>query len=67
MAAPGSMSALACWRQPRITPGKGGRTLADLRLAILFSEFYKKGYQEKSFPLDRTPRKFLSRDPAHCL
>ena len=32
------MSALACWRQPRITPGKGRRTLADLRVAILFSE-----------------------------
>jgi len=24
------MSALACWRQPRITPGKGRRILADL-------------------------------------
>ena len=32
-----SMSAKACWRQPRITPGKGRRTLADLRVAILFS------------------------------
>jgi hypothetical protein len=31
------------------------------------NEFYKKGCQEKSFPLDRTPRRFLSRDPAHCL
>jgi len=31
------------------------------------NEFYKKGCQEKSFPLDRTARRFLSRDPAHCL
>jgi len=33
---PRSMSALACWRQPRITPGKGRRILADLRVAILY-------------------------------
>ena len=26
------------WRQPKVTPGKGRRTLADLRVAILFSE-----------------------------
>ena len=32
------MSDSACWRQPRITPGKGRRTLADLRVAIQFSE-----------------------------
>ncbi|WP_221304826.1 hypothetical protein, partial [Tunturiibacter gelidoferens] len=27
-----------CLRQPKVTPGKGRRTLADLRVAILFSE-----------------------------
>jgi hypothetical protein len=40
----------------------------DLRkIAKSLNEFYKKGCQEKSFPLDRTPKRFLSRDPAHCL
>jgi hypothetical protein len=29
---------IGCWRQPRITPGKGRRILVDLRVAILFSE-----------------------------
>src|SRR5271167_4172187 len=32
------MSALARWRQPRITPGKGRWILADLRVEIQFSQ-----------------------------
>jgi len=34
---------------------------------FILNVFYKKGCQEESFSLDRTPRRFLSRDPAHCL
>jgi hypothetical protein len=28
--------------------------------------FYKEGWSRKKFSLDRTPRRLLSRDPAHC-
>src|SRR5260370_1795105 len=42
------------------------RHLAQTKQELL-NEFYKKGCQEKSFPLHRTPTRFLSRHPAHSL
>jgi len=46
-------------------PRAFGKT--NLRFTKSLNEFYKKGCQEKSSPLDRTRRRFSSRDPAHCL
>jgi hypothetical protein len=60
---------LCCYAAPdQVTAKPVFRPLAEaVDQCELLDEFYKKGCQEKSFSLDRTARRFLSRDPAHCL
>src|SRR5271170_2382617 len=53
--------------KPRRHPAQCAAPATKCLAFSVVNEFYEKGCQEKSFSLDRTPRRFLSRDPAHCL